>query len=349
MVISLGGIGMQSKDEVVNVLLVGKPETGKSEFLKQYVDSNTIFLAEYNPTKAYNFRSKMATVDGSKLGLIIYDLSGVYWMGDTVIPFHSKPDVIAIFVDASVQSDKAEIETQLRKINDLRLDTTPVIFVMSKSDLDEQPTIKSRQEELNAIISELNSKYRLNINSSIQVISSKDKSGLDTLGDVFMNEIKKIAEQRNKNSKQSSLVKLIPPKKRSFMTRRPIVTAMLVGASLGLVLTVTGVFAPFGVAIIGAIGLGVVGLVIFGVAAGLIKNLTIRPTESPGCDRVRPSPSSGTQRTNKLSSQDKSNVASPFMRFFSGGKLKSLSHEDGVSNDETNEQTSTEPSQISRL
>ena len=322
----------------VTVSLVGPAKIGKSEFLIHFSSSGIPFSDHYFATQDALVTNKLIYKSSDQpynLKLKILDTPGQKrYQSMTILEYYNS-NVVALFIDALGDFDEKYIEAELENISKYGRDTS-VVIVMPMSDQINQANVGSKKEELNAIVTRLNANYKLKISNPIQVISSKTKFGIEDLGNVLIAEANEKIKRLNSKSKKAPTAKYI-----SSMTQHPIVTAMLVGLMLGVILAATGIFAPFGVAIAGAIGLGAVGLVVFGVAAGLVKvvksssaprfspninNFTgespsIRDIknfmgESPSVRGGQPKPMFGTVLRNGSTIQEKPTSNNSSLRFF---------------------------------
>lgn len=258
--------------ETVNVSLVGDAYSGKTEFFLQYQHNyRTKFSNYYSPTtqsvsatksifkssrQPYNIELKILDTPGQE----IYQIWGLHT--------YYKSHIVALFIDVSIYFNEEFIDSELEKIYKYS-STASVFIVMSRSDLIKKEQLSSKKDELAAIIERLNLKYKLKISNQIQVISSKLKLGIEELEAVF------ITEANEKIQQLDLKYKIAPSDKFDFIiTRHPIATAMLAGLILGILLSATGLFVPFGATILGSVALSAVSLTVFGMITGVIKYLS---------------------------------------------------------------------------
>lgn len=246
------------------IVLLGNTGTGKSAFLTRYTDNT--FSPTFISTIGVDFKIKML----ESIKLQIWDTAGQERFRTLTTSYYRGAHAVVLFVDPTQALDK-QVSSWALEIKQNAGDV-PVIVVMSNADLADEP--KFDKEELENKLKEEGVEV-----DSIHLISSKDNQGVEQVGDAFVRVAKKHFEQQQSLPSQN-IIEPMPATTISSISQRimqtitnPYTTAMVAGAVVGVVLSATGVFAPFGAAALGIVALGVMGAAVFGLAMLLVKNL----------------------------------------------------------------------------
>lgn len=247
------------------ILLVGNTNTGKTAFLNRYTDDT--FSPTFISTIGIDFKIKPV----ESIRLQIWDTAGQERFREITTRYYRGAQAIVWFADPTQTLDQ-EVSSWTSEIKKHSDEGVPVIVVMSKTDLADEP--KFDKEELENKLKEKGFEV-----DSIHLISSKDNQGVEQVGDAFVRVAKKHFEQQQSLPSQN-IIEPMPATTISSISQRimqtitnPYTTAMVAGAVVGVVLSATGVFAPFGAAALGIVALGVMGAAVFGLAMLLVKNL----------------------------------------------------------------------------
>lgn len=271
---------LSKKRVTFTVALIGSAEAGKTQFALQLV--KRFFNDAYYPTVETLFLTQTVQTENYSIKLQIWDHSGDIRYKEFIRRHTSDKNAIILFVDptkplgAQVSDSKDVLKSLPEK--------TPVIVVMSKSDKTQQ--LEFTQEELET---ELNNQEIKN--QTIFCISAKTGANIDLVREQLITLSKNWAQEKceqdaiNESKKPFSLSKhlltwgnhcstgtisAISHRVMQTMKNNPYLIALLTGA---VVLSATGVFAPFGMAAFGIATLSTISAVVFGLAMLVARNL----------------------------------------------------------------------------
>lgn len=252
-----------TKSSTFKTVLIGNTKTGKSSFLLQYIDG--YFNEELAQTIGVDFKVKIIDHNKQKIRNTIWDTAGQERFLTLTTSYYRDADAVMLFVDPT-KPLKDQVKQWADEIKQYA-PNTPVLVVMSKSDLAEE-----HQFEQVALEAELN-QHGLHPHS-IHQISSKIKDNIykveETLERLVINKFQScqpsVLSQSMFQPKSSQPVNSIGQRITQTLDNNPYKTAIATGASLGaalgVVLFATGSMPALGIAVLGALGAAAFALMI---------------------------------------------------------------------------------------
>lgn len=245
----------------LHVVLMGHAQSGKTQFLNRYIDHG--FDEKYKPTKGVDFKRKTIKDEYNHINLILWDITGHERFRPTeLVSYYNRASAVILFIDPTQNLDE-QLNQFIPEINKYVASEIPVIIVLSKSDLNAQVT----QEKLESKLKN----FSFNL-KSIQSCSAKDNIHIDTIGNALVDMLQPSHKEKATVMEPPILISHHKLNKNTSKKDRDYTLSLIAGAVLGIALSATGAFAPFGMGALGIIALGVLGSVVFGVAMLIIKS-----------------------------------------------------------------------------
>lgn len=254
-------------ESIVKVCLVGDTNTGKSQFLNQYV--NDAFSLQFESTIGidWKFRRVEAINSQAVIKLKICDTAGQQRFRSITKQYYRYAQIIVLFVDVTRELADNRLEELVVDIQQ-QAPTARVLVAMSKADV--APSYKKfKQTQLSSYLKQLKLQPE-----SIEDVSATNASGLTAID----NQLTRLAEEitsvsHNASPPSAGHFRFMSHQIRQAVNHHPYKVMVFAGSMLGVVLCATGVFAPFGMAALGLVALGIMGGVAFGLATFIIRSL----------------------------------------------------------------------------
>lgn len=253
----------------VNVMLVGDTNTGKSQFLNQYVNDD--FSKEHKPTIGTDWlvKSVFPHSNQTAIKLKIYDTAGQERFRKLTREYYRDAQIIILFVDVTRSFHENRLEQLIDDIKQQARHNVPVMVVMSKSDLEKKFTKEELKKYLNS--------FQLNYTDAIHDISAETSLNGTTMDTELTETAQKIINSQCELIRSKLLIQNRSVSHHRLMGRRignvinnhPYKAMVLAGAVLGIALCATS----FGTAAFSLIAFGVMGGVLFGLATFIVKNI----------------------------------------------------------------------------
>lgn len=251
----------------LKVLLVGDTDTGKSQFLNQYV--NQSFCSESLPTIGCDFKVKrvIAHRNLQAIKLQISDTAGTERFRAITKYYYLDTQIVVLFVDVTkpLKLQSHRLEQLISDIKENAPQNVPVMVVMSKCDCEK----KFDKTQLKQYLTQL----KLSYYEPIHEISAKESLE----GTQFDKALTEIAEKTQKQCTSNHAKPLENHCVTGYHLMRtihnhPYKAMILAGAVLGVVLCAIGVFTPFGTAALSIMALGIIGGGLFGLTTFIVKS-----------------------------------------------------------------------------
>lgn len=270
-------------------LLLGDAGTGKTQLFNRLIGQD--FEATSTQTIGVSFGSKDAGTIEHPIKLQVWDTSSEEKFKTIVEMYYKDTDAIVLLVD-STQDLNEQVFNYAPTIKKYCL-KTPIIVVMSKSDEVDQPRFNPVQ--LQQIVTEqglifhsahtVSAKNNHNIHQVEEEITrlAVEKSKKDNINQRFERNpcpLESTAPSQHQStlsifsSQQTKSTHSMSPRLMQLIKHNPHITAILTGAIVGVVLSATGVFTPFGAATFGIAALAATGAAVFGLAMMLANTLS---------------------------------------------------------------------------
>ena len=150
------------------ILLIGDSSVGKTSIMMRFV--NDKFSSSFITTIGIDFVTKIIDVSGNKIRLQIWDTAGQERFRSITTSYFKGADIVIIIYDVCDESSFDNVEYWMEAIKDSTCDSTGVILVGNKIDMESSRQISSKDginlaKKYNIPFFECSAKKGINVDS----------------------------------------------------------------------------------------------------------------------------------------------------------------------------------------
>lgn len=202
----------ESIEKIIKIIVVGKPATGKTSFIRQYCEG--VFSEFYKATIGVDFASKTVDLDSkTKITVQLWDISGQEMYGNISRVYYKEASAGLVVFDVTDQSTFDVVEKWKLDIDEKvftsELKPIPCILLGNKIDLRSDQLTEEKKVEMDKFVNdhnfigyyEVSAKFGTNINETIKTLV---KYIIDNKIEPFSDNQENTVEVNDKNENEKS-------------------------------------------------------------------------------------------------------------------------------------------------